>query len=196
MSIFPRGNRMRRLAKVAAPTVAVLGVGLAFAAFTDDARNDGNQATAASVTITEDVSASSALFNVTNFKPSDPTVERCIGVTNGGSIPVPIKMHLDGAPAGTGLGSHIQMTIERGTRSAADNTSSCGSFVADATSPTFFNDKVANFPTTSGTAISDNGASVAVGAERAYRIRWTLDDTETAEGKTVTDVDFVWTSSS
>ena len=196
MSIFPRGNRMRRIAKVAAPTVAVIGVGLAFAAFTDEARNDGNQASAASVTITEDVSASSALFNITNFKPSDPTESRCIGVTNGGSIPVPIKLYIDGALGGTGLGSHISMTVERGTRSTADNTSGCGSFVADATTPTFFNDKLANFPTSLGTAITDGGTTLAVGSERAYRIRWTLDDTESAEGKTVTDADFVWVSSS
>ncbi len=195
MSFTPRGA-VRRIGKVAAPTVAVIGVGLAFAAFTDDARNDGNQASAASVTITEDVSASSALFNLTNFRPSDPTEQRCIGVTNGGSVPVPIKLRLAAAAGGTGLGSHIQMTIERGTRTTSNNTSSCTGFAADATSPTFFNDKLANFPTTAGGAIADGGTALAVGAERAYRIRWTLDDTEAAEGKTVTGVDFLWTSSS
>jgi hypothetical protein len=195
MSFTPRGA-VRRIGKVAAPTVAVIGVGLAFAAFTDDARNDGNQASAASVTITEDVSASSSLFNLTNFRPSDPTEQRCIGVTNGGSVAVPVTMHLDGALAGTGLGSHISMTIERGTRTTTDNTSSCATFAPDATSPTFFNDKLSAFPTARNSAIPDQGAPLPVGQERAYRIRWTLDDTETAEGKTVSDVDFVWTSSS
>lgn len=195
MSIFPGGARMRRIGKVAAPTAAVIGASLAFAAFTDDARNDGNRASAASVTITEDVPASSALFSVTNFRPSDPTEERCIGVTNGGSVAVPIKMRLAGAATGTGLGDHITMTVERGTRSATDDTASCGSFVAAADGQ-FFNDKLANFPTTAAAAISDGGTTLPVGSERAYRIRWSLDDTEAAEGKTVTAVDFLWTSSS
>jgi hypothetical protein len=43
-----------------------------------------------------------------------------------------------------------------------------------------------------GGGVSDGGGTLAVGAERAYRVTWQLQDSEDAEGLAVEDVDFLW----
>src|SRR3712207_470221 len=58
-----------RLRRLAAPTLAALTASFAVAAFLDDATNEGNAATAADVTITEDVPASSPLFDLQDWRP-------------------------------------------------------------------------------------------------------------------------------
>ena len=185
-----RFRRARRAARVAAPTVAAFSAVFAFAAFTDEASNAGNSATAADVTITEDVAASAPLFALDDWQPGEDgdTVSRCIGITNGGSIAVPIKLRLAG-PASGELGDFVDMTVERGTRTTATDDAGCGSFVAGGD---VYRGELDAFPTSAGTAVADGGGELAVGAERAYRITWRLQDTEEAEGKSLGGVTFRW----
>jgi hypothetical protein len=57
---------------MAAPTAAAaLAATLAVAAFTDDAQNAGNRASAADVTISADVAASSPLFDLADWQPGE-----------------------------------------------------------------------------------------------------------------------------
>src|SRR5688572_8455686 len=103
---------VRKLGKLAAPTAVALAAGLAFAAFTDQAANGGNRATAADVTITEDVAATSPLFDLADWQPAEDgaTVERCIGVTNGGSIALPLTLRLAGTPSGD-LAEYVDVKV-------------------------------------------------------------------------------------
>jgi hypothetical protein len=180
----------RRLGKLLAPTAVALTAGLAFAAFTDDAANGGNRATAADVTITEDVSARAPLFDLADWQPAEDgaTVERCIGITNAGSIALPLTLRLDGAPAGD-LAEYVDVEVEHGTRPVASDDASCGEFVADGD---VFAGELADLPTGTADRIAAGPGKLAVGAERTYRITWTLQDTEEAEGKSVSGVNFLW----
>jgi hypothetical protein len=187
--------RLRRLAKLAAPTTAAaLAATLAVAAFTDDAQNAGNRATAADVTITADVAATTPLFDLADWQPGEDggTVARCVGLTNGGSIPVPVALRLAGAPTGQ-LADFVDMTVERGTRDTAVSDAGCAGFATDGV---VFRGELDEFPTSAGAAIADGGAPLAVGAERAYRVTWTLQDTEAAEGRSLGGVDFRWETTS
>jgi hypothetical protein len=161
---------------------------IGFAAFTDDAHNDGNRATAASVTISEDVAATSRLFDLSNWQPGAGDEQRCIAITNDGSIALPLSLRLDGAPGGQ-LADFVDMKIERGTRPAATDTADCGGFTAEGV---VYDGELDEFPTAPGAAVADGGGKVAVDAERAYRVTWSLQDDEAAEGLSVEDVDFLW----
>src|SRR3954471_18601369 len=90
----PARGRIRRAARIALPScAAAIATSVAFAAFTDEAANSGNQASAASVTITEDVAASSPLFDLRDWQPGEQdTVARCIAITNDGSIALPLTL--------------------------------------------------------------------------------------------------------
>ena len=181
---------VRKLGKLAAPTAVALVAGLAFAAFTDQAANGGNRATAADVTITEDVAATSPLFDLADWQPAEDgaTVERCIGVTNDGSIPLPLTLRLAGAPTGD-LAEYVDVTVEHGTRATADDGKTCDGF---SKAGDVFTGELADFPVTAQDRLAAGGADLAVGAERAFRITWTLQDTEEAEGKSVSGVEFLW----
>ena len=185
---------VKRIVKTLIPATAAAAVtAIGFAAFTDDASNAGNSASAASVTITSDVPASSPLFDLKDWQPGeDDTVARCIAVRNGGSIALPLSLRLDGAPSGE-LGSYVDMKIERGSRPAATDSSDCDGFEA---SGVVFDDELAAFPTARASAVSDGGSPVAAGAERAYRITWHLQDDEDAEGTSISGVNFLWETTS
>ena len=190
----PRLRRTRRAARVAAPTLAAFGAVFAFAAFTDEAENAGNRATAADVTVTEDVAASSPLFDLKAWQPGEDgdTVSRCIGITNRGSIPVPLRLRLAGAPSGA-LADFIDVKVERGTRDAAVDGPECTSF---ASGGQVYAGELDELPATSAAALADGGGDLAVGGERAYRVTWKLQDTEAAEGLSVSGVTFRWETTS
>jgi hypothetical protein len=185
---------VRRLGKLAAPTAVALAAGLAFAAFTDDAANGGNRATAASVTITEDVDARTPLFDLADWQPAEDgaTVERCIGITNAGSIALPLTMRLDGPPAGD-LAEYVDVTIEHGARPTATDDATCGGFTS---AGDIYRGELADVPATADQRLAAGGTDLAPGEERAFRVTWTIQDTEEAEGKSVSGVDFLWETTS
>ena len=192
-----RPSRLGQVARYALPSLAAaLVTGLGFAAFTDDAQNSGNQATAANVTITGDAATSAPLFDLDDWQPGeDDTVSRCIAITNDGSIALPLTLRLNGAPGGR-LGDFIDMKVERGTRDSATDTADCSTFTAAESDAVVYDGELDAFPVASGDAVSDKGGKLAPGAERAYRVTWHLQDDEGAEGQTVSGVDFVWESTS
>jgi hypothetical protein len=194
-SVRPRARgRVRRAARVVLPScAAAIATSIAFAAFTDEAANSGNQASAASVTITEDVAATSPLFALHDWQPGEQdTVARCIAVKNDGSIALPLTMRFDGAPAGE-LGDYVDMTIERGTRAEATDSADCSTFEAGGV---VFEGELDEFPPATGDGVSDRAGALAPAAERAYRVTWHLQDTEDAEGKSISGVDFLWETTS
>jgi hypothetical protein len=177
-------STLRRTGRFALPLVVAVGAGLASAAFTDEASNEGNRASAADVTISTGRAATSPVFDLADWRPGGGPERRCVTVTNEGSVPVPLTMRLDGAPTG-GLAGFIDMTVERGA--------GCDAFAADGE---VFSGELAAFPATAAGALADGGPALAPGASRAYRVTWELQDDEEAEGLSVAGVDFLWTSSS
>ena len=191
-------SRLRRLVRTAVPTAAAaVTATLAVAAFTDEAENSGNRASAADVTISTDVAATAPLFDLADWQPGEDgdTVTRCIGVTNGGSVAVPVSMRLAAAPTGD-LADYVDMTIMRGIRDASVDGAGCGTFSPAESGAQVFRGELDEFPTTADGAVADGGAPLAVDAERAYQVTWKLQDTEDAEGKSLGGVTFRWETTS
>jgi hypothetical protein len=182
--------------KAAVPLAIAAGATLALAAFTDDATNAGNRATAADVTITADAAATSALFDLAEWRPGPGAAEsRCIAVANGGSVPVPIALRFAAPPTGA-LGDYVDMTITRGSRPRATDGPGCADFTADAVDAKVYAGELGEFPSAAGAALGDRAAPLPVGEERAYRITWALQDDEGAEAQSLSGVTFRWESSS
>jgi hypothetical protein len=188
---------VRRAARLVGPTFVALGAVFALAAFTDDARVDDNGATAASVTISADRAASAPLFAVRDWRPEAAAQARCVTLTNDGSVAVPVAFGLARAATGP-LADFVDVTVERGSGTAATRDGGCEGFTAAGT--------VDLAPGAAGTGaeldelphgaglVADGGAPLAAGAARAYRVTWTLQDTEAAEGLSVDGVDLRWRS--
>jgi hypothetical protein len=188
---------VRRAARLAGPTFVALGAVFALAAFTDDARVDDNGATAASVTISADRAASAPLFAISDWRPEDAAQARCVTLTNDGSVAVPVSFGLARAATGP-LADFVDVTVERGSGTAATRDGACAGFTAAG--------PVDLAPGAAGTGaeldelphgaalVPDGGAPLAPGAARTYRITWTLQDTEAAEGLSVEGVDLRWRS--
>ena len=192
-----RTSLTRRILRGALPAVAAAAVtAVGFAAFTDEARNGGNRATAADVTITEDVAASSPLFDLADWQPGEgDTVARCIAIANAGSIELPLSVRLASAPTGR-LGDFVDVKIERGSRPRAEDGPGCSAFTPADQDAVVYDGELDDLPVSRDAALADRGPRLASGAERAYRITWRLQDTEDAEGQSVAGVEFVWETTS
>jgi len=185
-----RRNLARRAGKLAGSVAILAGASLAFAAFTAERTNENNAATAADLTLTSDV-GSATLFDpstdtdLANWKPGD-TETRCIGVTNGGTVPGDVTLR-GNTPGGTGLGTYIDMTIERGTIAAGHTDRlDCSTFTAG----TQFSTGTVSAFTTASPGLSDGGGPLADGAKRGYRVTWTLQDDQAAQGKAISAYTF------
>jgi hypothetical protein len=176
----------RQLAPLAAAVGLVVASALVWqsthAAFTGRSVNPNNSWTASRVTLTEDSSAT-ALFSVANLKPGD-TGSRCILLTYGGDVAGTVKLY---ASAPGALGTYLDLTVERGS---GGGFSSCTGFTPAATAYT---------GTLSGLASTATGYASGVGsyvltgngATVAYRISYTVQDTTSAQGTSVTAA-FTW----
>jgi len=187
-----RRTLARRAGKLAGSVVVLAGASLAFAAFTAERTNENNAATAADLTLTDDV-GSATLFNPSTdtdlaaWKPGD-TETRCIGITNGGTVPGDITLR-GNTPGGTGLGAYIDMTIERGTIAAGHtDRTDCSTFAGG----TQFSTGTVGAFTTASPGLADGGAALAAGTKRGYRVTWTLQDDQAAKGKTISAYTFTW----
>ena len=156
-------------------TVVVLGligalaaVG-AFSAFSSQTENPGNQITAGTVDLADNDSGS-ALYNLTNAKPSDPQ-ERCIEVSYTGSLPSEVKMYrVPGAALGA-LAANVTVLVQTG-------------FNAE---DTLYNGKLNALPTDYGTGLLDAPGSDGDWDEnekQVYRVTVSVDDVPVAEGQT------------
>lgn len=176
-----------------AASVVAFGVFSAFSATTD---NSGNEFTAGTVTLSDN-DASGAMFdNVTGGKPG-ATVERCIKVTYGGSLPSEVRVYTTDASLGA-LAPFVDVTITPGT---FDPTTpafpSCTNFDDDAGGP-IFTGTLSEFRTDHGNwndGVPFNpggGPSWSSGNAVAYRVAYTVQDDNDAQGLSTGAHSFTW----
>jgi predicted ribosomally synthesized peptide with SipW-like signal peptide len=168
-------------------TVVVLGligalaaVG-AFSAFSSQTENPGNQITAGTVDLVDNDSGT-ALYNLTNAKPSDPQ-ERCIEVSYTGSLPSEVKMYrVPGAALGA-LAANVTVLVQSGTQTTPAFPGCTGFNAQD----TLYNGKLNALPTDYGTGLLDAPCSDGdwdQNEKQVYRVTVTVDDVPAAEGQT------------
>ena len=168
-------------------TVVVLGligalaaVG-AFSAFSSQTENPGNQITTGTVDLTDNDS-STALYNLTNAKPSDPQ-QRCIEVSYTGSLTSEVKMYrVPGAALGA-LADDVTVTVHSGTH-ASPSFPGCTGFNAE---DMLYNGKLDALPTDWNSGLLDAPGSDGdwdQGEKLVYRVTVSVDDVPAAEGQT------------
>lgn len=132
-----RTKILRSLAVVGVvASLAALGV---FAAFSSETENPGNTVTAGTVALADN-DTNTALYNMSSAAPGDDT-QACIQVSYSGSLDSSVKLYTESTIGD--LGTHVNLTIEPGTQTAAEFPS-CEGFTADATGPVF-DDTLASF---------------------------------------------------
>ena len=126
-----------------------------------------------------------AMFDQPDMLPGE-TTENCLVVTYSGTL-LPADISLYGSAAGTGLDTYLDMTIEVGT---GGRFGDCDGFTSAAT---VFSGTVAEFKAASTN--SANGLSVwsptTTPESRTYRFALTLQDDNTAQGKTAS-ISLTW----
>ena len=180
---MPTGSVGRRL------TLALILLASAFlvlrpaqAAFTDTASVPGNSFTAGTVAVTLTDNTNTAMFTVTNLKPGDATLSRCVTVTNNGDLPLQLSLY-SGTTSGTGLGSYLNLSVLRGSFGTPPAYPACTTFTSAAA---VYAGTLAAFPTTAGAALSDGGGTLAPGASRVFQFDLSLQDNSAAQAKAVT----------
>jgi len=161
------------------------------AAFIGTTDNTGNSLSAGTVDLVDDDSVT-VLFNVSNMKPGDSSVN-CIVVTYQGSIvdPAAVKLYSSGFTDSADLANWLNITIEEGT---GGSFGSCGGFSNENTIETG-GDLIA-FDTThsdyaSGAGVWDPSSTPE---SKTYRITFALDAAtpDSEEGASVTVLGFTW----
>lgn len=184
---------------ITAVTLGLVGVvgGLGtWSAFSDTTASAGNSFESGTVKI-EDDDSGSAMFSLTQMRPEDPTVSKCIDVTYTGSLDSKVRMY--GTTGGTGLAQYLNVKVTRGEKDSA--FSGCGDFVADSANYIGQGAGVVYNGTLEGFADGYAGANpdpVAGSPEtwsqdedHAYRFEVSLADNNDAQGKTATQT-FTW----
>ena len=204
MSETTRGGFGRRLHRKLLGSLIVLGlVGVVagvgtWSAFTATTANSGNTFAAGTVAI-GDNDANGQLFSMSGMKPGS-TSSGCIQVTYTGSLAANVKLY--GTTTGSGLDPYITLTVTRGTISSG-SFSSCTNFTADSTDYLGSGAGVVYSGTLQGYADDYTGGildapggnteSWTTSETHAYRFDVTLQDTDSAQGKTANQV-FTWES--
>ncbi|HEX8067983.1 MAG TPA: TasA family protein [Thermoleophilaceae bacterium] len=177
---------------VAASVVAV-GV---FSAFSSTTSNSGNQLTAGTVAIGDNDAGAAMFNNVTGGKPGT-TIQRCITVTYTGSLDSDVRLYTTDASSGT-LAPYVDVTIEPGSYSGAPPAfPSCTGFTADS-GGAIYTGTLANFRTTKNSyanGVVDNPGSSTKWAQNdavVYRVSYTVQDTNAAQGLTTGSHSFTW----
>jgi hypothetical protein len=197
----PRGNRRgrrrdggrRRTMVVALPLALVASSALVYqasnAAFTASTDNGSNTWSSGTVAISDDDS-SSVMFQATGLKPGDTGI-KCINVTYSGTLAGAVRLYVT-SPSGT-LGQYLDLTVEEGTGATGGATLSCSGFTATstlsaggATLATF-----ASAHTDFGSGVSSWAPTGAAPEARSYRVTYTLQDTNSAMGKSAAAT-FTW----
>jgi hypothetical protein len=167
--------------------VVFLVLGVSRAAFTATTANNGNAASAGTVTLSDD-DAGVAMFDaLTNLAPLD-SFTRCIHVDYTGSLdPTAIVVYATAAPTGL-LAQYLNLTVEIGPDNA-DPFASCTSF---APTSTLFTGTLAGLATThpnyaAGLSTWNPSASDS----RTFRFTLTVQDVAAASGQSA-NWGFTW----
>jgi hypothetical protein len=183
---------------IAAVVVALL-VGATGASFTDSTGNDNNQASAASVTITDNDNEQ-RLFSLSGMQPGT-TATACIKVTYTGSAAANVRLY--GTTTGTGLDQYASLQITRGTYSSPEPSfGSCTNFNADSTTyitgqpaGVMYVGTLAGLPTSWATGLADPSSAApetwTTSEPHVYKLQLTLGDNAAAVSKTATQI-FTW----
>jgi hypothetical protein len=154
------------------------------AAFTATTSSAGNSWTAGHVSLTNDA-AGAAAFSVSQIVPG-ATGTACVTVTYTGDLGAAVRLYV---PSLTGsLGSYLDIVITEGT-GASD--AACTGF---ASSGVLFTGTLAAFTAAHSAWAGGVSAWTPVASSnesRSYRIQWTLQDDNAAQGQTVTAA-FTW----
>jgi hypothetical protein len=164
-------------------------------AFTSGTTNPGNVITTGTVTV-GDNDAGTAMLALSGAKPGDSDTS-CIRVSYTGSVATTVRLY--GTTTGTGLDSHLTLTVSRGTASAGfDN---CTGFTADTTN--YLGSGVGVIYTGTLQAFADDYAgglvdpkagtpeSWTTGETHDYKFVVTMADSDSAQGKTAAQT-FTW----
>jgi hypothetical protein len=163
------------------------------AAFTASTTNPGDHWATGTVALADD-DTGSARFNVSGMVPggAGATDTKCIRVSYTGSATANIRMYvLPANLTGTGLGPYLTFTVEEGS---GGTFADCTGFVANAT--TYGPGTLAAFAAAYPSFASGFSAWQSAGAgNRTYRITYTLQNDNGAQGKSV-DAVFTWEAQS
>jgi predicted ribosomally synthesized peptide with SipW-like signal peptide len=178
-----RSNRVKIIASVLSLAV-IAGAGSygTFSAFSDTTSVAGNTFAAGTLDIDKNGSVSAA-FSLSNQRPGDSTGDRCVTLTNSGTLSYG-SLSLYATVGGTGLAPYLVVDVDRGTGATGGNTFSCTGFTE--TQADVVTGALSAFPG-SGSPLAE--PIMASGASRSYRIRVTLPSSVTAsaaEGTTAT----------
>lgn len=156
-----RGKIIASLASVA--VIAGAGSYGTFSAFTESTSVAGNTYSAGTLDISKGATGTS-IFALTNLRPGDTAVQRCVTVTNTGSLSfASLKLW---ATVSGGLATYLDWTVERGTGAAGGASADCTGFTGG--SAIFSLAKLSTFPTSNATAINDT-SGWASNASKSYR---------------------------
>ena len=179
------------LAAVGGLAVAsALTVHASTAAFTAQTANSGNRWAAARVAITHQGSGS-ALFNATGLVPGS-TGSRCVVVSYTGDTAADVKLFAAVTSTRPGLEDYLDVTVARGTGANAD----CTDFTS---SESLFTGTMGGLADTHTSFLSGLGtwapsaapAAPALPPSSTYRISWTVQNNDAAQGKSA-DATFTW----
>ncbi|GAA4660689.1 hypothetical protein [Kineococcus glutinatus] len=190
-----RGRALRRAlarrVRPAAPVlVALLACGsllqVADASFTARTSTAANTFSAGTVVLSDDRAAGSVLLSAVNMKPGD-SATTCYRVSYTGSLPVEVRLR--GTTTGTGLGSHVRLTVTRGTLTATSGPS-CSTFTA-AGSGTVYSGTLSALPSTYATGRPDPTATTwgpgnGAADTRAFQVVLSVTDAVSADGLAAT----------
>ena len=111
----------------------------------------------------------SALLSLSAAKPGD-SVTACENVAYTGSAGA--LMRLYGSTGGTGLASHLTLTVMRGTFTGTPAAGSCTGFTADS-GGTIYSGTLSSFPASTGSAVVDTPTWTS-GDKHGYRLTLAL----------------------
>jgi hypothetical protein len=190
-----------RLKVLLVMVVAALGSAIGtytWAAYVAQTENAGNSIASGTVALSDNDSGS-ALVSLNNAVPG-ASDSGCIRVRYAGSLAANVSMY--GTTTGTGLDRYLDVTVTRGTYTAAPPAfDSCSTFQADSTdyvgagAGVVYSGTLETFPDSFATGIVDPTAgapeSWGMDEEHVYRIEVTLQDDIGAESLTATQ-SFTW----
>jgi predicted ribosomally synthesized peptide with SipW-like signal peptide len=159
-------------------TSALAGFGT-FSAFSSTTTNSGNSFAAGTIFV-DDNDAGSAMYTVSNQKPSVST-QRCIKVTYGGTLPADVKLYTTSSVGA--VADYIDLTVEKG--SGNPTFPNCTGFAPEAT---VYTGELDDFTTAKNSYA--NGIAAFPGAQTqwnqndalVYRFTLTLQDDNNANG--------------
>lgn len=173
-------------ALVSLALVSLLVLRTSDAAFNATTANAGDSWTAGDVVLTDDDS-DTAMFSVTNMKPTD-TATDCITVTYSGSLDADVNVY-GAITAGDGLDSYLSLTVRRGSGG------SFGDCTGFASSETVYTGTLAGFVAAHSSYATGAGTWTPTGGAPddnvTYQFEVTLQDNNAAQALTTTAT-FTW----